>query len=102
MLIRAGVGTMGPVTEVSCTGYCHEEIAGIHISQPEVKASQPMKLFCNLVRPSRLLSMERHTKRSIVDGLRKAEYLAMYVSMRAKLINWSVQSPWSLEYYENR
>ena len=41
--MRANVGTMGPVTEVLCTGYCHEEIEGIHISHPKVKASQSDK-----------------------------------------------------------
>ncbi len=27
--IRAEAGTMGPVTEVLCTGYCHKKIEGI-------------------------------------------------------------------------
>ena len=41
--IRAEAGTMGPVTEVLCTGYCHEKIEGINSSQPEVKANQSDK-----------------------------------------------------------
>ncbi len=41
--IRAKAGTMGPVTEVLCTGYCHEKIEGINSSQPEVKANQSDK-----------------------------------------------------------
>ena len=41
--LRAEAGTMGPVTEVLCTGYCHKKIEGINSSQPEVKASQLVK-----------------------------------------------------------
>ncbi len=41
--IRAEAGTMGLVTDVLCTGYCHNKIEGINSSQPEVKASQSDK-----------------------------------------------------------
>ncbi len=49
--IRAEVGAMGPVTEVLCTGYCHEKTEGINTSQPEVKARQSdkrLQSYCHL------------------------------------------------------
>ncbi len=45
--IRVEAGTMGPVTEVLCTGYCHEKIAGINSSEPEVTASKSDKQLRN-------------------------------------------------------